>query len=188
MNKKGFTLIELLAVIVILGVLLAIAVPSVSKYISISKKSTYIDNAQVYASTAREQAMLGTYKFPVNNGDATIIYFNDLANHLDKGGVTSPYGAAYNPANSFVVIANIGEAEDPKYEYYIAAIDADGYGIGSFENNVATPQAIAYDDLTTENIIQINGGEGIAPSGDSIVVVGGTYKITETYDNTKKGE
>ena len=38
LNKKGFTLIELLAVIVILGVLLAIAIPSVTKYINISKR------------------------------------------------------------------------------------------------------------------------------------------------------
>ena len=38
LNKKGFTLIELLAVIVILGVLLAIAIPSVTKYINVSKK------------------------------------------------------------------------------------------------------------------------------------------------------
>ena len=34
MKKKGFTLIELLAVIVILGLLIAIAIPSVTKYIT----------------------------------------------------------------------------------------------------------------------------------------------------------
>ena len=58
LNKKGFTLIELLAVIVILGVLLAIAIPSVTKYINISKKSTYIDNAQSYAMTAKDQTTI----------------------------------------------------------------------------------------------------------------------------------
>ena len=63
LNKKGFTLIELLAVIVILGVLLAIAIPSVTKYINISKKSTYIDNAQSYAMTAKDQTTIGTYKY-----------------------------------------------------------------------------------------------------------------------------
>ena len=36
-NKKGFTLIELLAVIIILGVLMIIAIPSVTQYISNSR-------------------------------------------------------------------------------------------------------------------------------------------------------
>ncbi|MEG0995103.1 MAG: type II secretion system protein [Bacilli bacterium] len=42
-NKKGFTLIELMAVITILGILLLIAVPSVSKYLTQSQESAYHD-------------------------------------------------------------------------------------------------------------------------------------------------
>ena len=45
-DKKGFTLIELLAVIIILGVLMLIAIPSVTEYISSSRKSGYINNAR----------------------------------------------------------------------------------------------------------------------------------------------
>ena len=41
-NKKAFTLIELLAVIVILGILMIIAIPSVTKYINKAKKEAYI--------------------------------------------------------------------------------------------------------------------------------------------------
>ena len=42
-NKKAFTLMELLAVIIILGLLMAIAIPSISKYIEQSRKKTYVN-------------------------------------------------------------------------------------------------------------------------------------------------
>ncbi len=46
MKNKGFTLIELLAVIIILGVIMLIAIPSVTRYINDSRKETYIDTAK----------------------------------------------------------------------------------------------------------------------------------------------
>ncbi len=45
-KKNGFTLIELLAVIIILGILMIIAIPSVTNYISNSRKSAYVDTAK----------------------------------------------------------------------------------------------------------------------------------------------
>ena len=171
LNKKGFTLIELLAVIVILGVLLAIAIPSVTKYINVSKKSTYIDNVQSYAMAAKNQATIGTYKYPVNNNEATVVYFSSIVEHLDKGGKTSSYGSEFEKDNSFVVIANEGTAEDPKYEMYIAAIDADNYGIGVIANKVITAKAIAYNDLKNDNIVQITSGNGLSLTAGSTASV-----------------
>ena len=171
LNKKGFTLIELLAVIVILGVLLAIAIPSVTKYINVSKKSTYIDNVQSYAMAAKNQATIGTYKYPVNNNEATVVYFSSIVEHLDKGGKTSSYGSEFEKDNSFVVIANEGTAEDPKYEMYIAAIDADKYGIGVIANKVITAKAIAYNDLKNDNIVQITSGTGSSLTAGSTTSV-----------------
>lgn len=46
-NNKGFTLVELLAVIVILAIILAIAVPGISKILEGSKKSAFEADAKM---------------------------------------------------------------------------------------------------------------------------------------------
>ena len=73
MSKKAFTLIELLAVIIIIGILMVIAVPSVSNYISGSKKSAYVDTAKDLIAGARNKVNEG--KLGLFNTDVT--YYMD---------------------------------------------------------------------------------------------------------------
>lgn len=172
-NKKGFTLIELLAVIVILGVLLAIAVPAVTKYINSSKKSTFISNVKQYADSARTDALSGVYQFPVSKNHATVVTFEKIYPSLEKGGKTSSYGAEWDYKKSFVIIVNVGEAEAPKYAYYIAAIDEKGYGIGNLnDDSTVNPAYIEYNDLKDNNVVQLGVDGGLSlPTTDSKITI-----------------
>ena len=57
LNKAGFTLIELLAVITIMGILMMVAIPSVSRTIENSRRDTFADNAMTYISTVRNSVL-----------------------------------------------------------------------------------------------------------------------------------
>ena len=60
-NKKGFTLIELIAVIVILGVLMLLAIPAISRYIDNSKKEAFIKEIN---------SLVDTIRYGINSGDS----------------------------------------------------------------------------------------------------------------------
>ena len=100
-NSKGFTLVELLAVIVIMGILMMVAIPSVTRTIENSRKDTYVDIAKSYANAARTLwtadglTCNGTVSSAVDDGDYYIAIDtregarDNLPVLVDQGGKSS---------------------------------------------------------------------------------------------------
>ena len=55
MNNKGFTMIELLASMVLLGILMIVAVPTVLKVMDDSRKTTIINDSKKLSEKRREE-------------------------------------------------------------------------------------------------------------------------------------
>ena len=53
LNSKGFTLIELLAVITIMGILMLVAIPAVSRTIENTRRDTFMNTAKEYVNSAK---------------------------------------------------------------------------------------------------------------------------------------
>jgi len=117
-KSRGFTLIELLAVIIILGVLMIIAIPSVTKYIQDSRKESYVTIAQEYISGARNIVNSGEMKLY----DPEVTYYiPSTCISLERGG-DSPFGE-FDPA--YVVVTYTGN----NYDYYFTGRDTSSMGI-----------------------------------------------------------
>lgn len=83
MNKKGFTLIELLAVIVVLGVVLLLAMPSILDSINASRDSSYkilIGNIKTAAETYYQECEYGDLSDKNKYGDYACAIDNNTIN------------------------------------------------------------------------------------------------------------
>ena len=167
MNNKGFTLIELLAVIIILGILMLVAIPSVTNYINDSRKEAYINTARNYIKGAINLVNSGS--LDIYDTEVTY-YIPSTCINLETGG-ESPYGGPFSPAYILVTYDN------DTFNYYWISRDNQGIGI-------KTP--------TLSNDLNIKDIESGVKSEDLLANMGldGRSKIIEfTGDcSTKKDE
>ncbi len=131
-QKKGFTLIELLAVIIILGILMIIAIPSVTSYISNSRKSAYVDTAKEIAASTRNFVNEG--KLEMYNTDIT--YYIPAVCIETENEAKSPYG---DFEEAYVLVTYNGKG----YNYYWMSRDEAGQGV---------KEPVAISDLNENDI------------------------------------
>ncbi len=131
-KTKAFTLIELLAVIIILGILMIIAIPSITNYISDSRDQAYIDTAKELMNSTRNLINGGNLK----TYDTNASYYIPTTCLDSENGIKSPYG---DFAPAYIVVTYNGKG----FNYYWTSTDTSEKGIKDL---------VAYDDLSIDNI------------------------------------
>ena len=108
-NKKGFTLIELIAVIVILGLLMVIVIPAVSRYIDNSKKETYLKQIN---------SLIDTVRYGINSGDNTYSMNGESSKQFDLKDVVLEKGSKTVKEGYLLV-----QKKKDEYKYYVLVSD-----------------------------------------------------------------
>ncbi|MEH6947671.1 prepilin-type N-terminal cleavage/methylation domain-containing protein [Bacillus sp. JJ634] len=153
-NQKGLTLVELLAVVVILGIIAAIAVPSIANIIDNSKKDAHIANAEQLVGAARLAVAANDKKLWGTDNSATAGqitmqelvdggYLEAAIEDPDNNDETPSYETAY---------VDIKTANDNKgkvtYEVYLKGDER-----SVAKSSTAKTTAVAPSDLTRDNVV-----------------------------------
>ena len=180
-NSKGFTLIELLAVITIMGILMLVAIPAVSRTIENSRRDTFMDLSKQYVEAVRNAViadelkcgthsdsstwksssatLAGTYYFVVATEDlGSDGYIKQQTSDLMESGGKSSWGNNnVKGLVSWTKVANAGVTSGFRIDYGVILVDEGNHGIPSLvEEAVLARSDVLANTATVKAYIDLN--------------------------------
>lgn len=156
-NEKGLTLIELLAVVVILGIIAAIAVPAIGGIIDNTKKDAHVANAQQMISAAKVAIAGNASLAPVKAKDKTYLNLKYL---IDNGYIQSDLKDPDDKTKSYTTgSTEVAGSTAPTDDSYVIVTKSDdgktvGYSVvlkGSVRNIPETAEGALDRKIVKEN-------------------------------------
>lgn len=167
LNKNGFTLIELLAVIVIMGILMMVAIPAMTRYIENARKDTFMDTAKQYVNSVRNLWASDSIVCGTENTIATALpagtYYVPIDSSTDENDQILESGGKSSWSNADVKgyvkmeVSTDTSTNKNTTKYYVNLADKNGHGI----NNDST---IA-DKLVRADVKTSGAKQETAPTG-----------------------
>ena len=167
-NSKGFTLIELLAVITIMGILMLVAIPAVSRTIENARRDTFMDTAKAYLNSIKNAvaadelkcdggkllSSLGTgyYSYSFKSTDTT---GTDL---MEQGGKSS-WGNS-EVKGIILIKKSVDAAGINTYNYSLVMVDQVGRGIGTFDTSNGKPTSLVKESALGRSSVKTADGDG----------------------------
>ena len=170
-NNKGFTLVELLAVIIVLGIILTIVIPSAITTIDNSNRNVFATSARGLIDAAKAYVMDNDVVLPTPGTYIMIDIENMPIENYE----------VYN-TNGGVVIANHGTLSNPDYAYYAYLSNGDYAVNGAIKTEVRDVMTGgASVAAPASGTIYINQSSGITGHVYGVTSVGGGYLAYTLY-------
>ena len=170
-SKKGFTLIELLAVITIMGILMLVAIPAVSRTIENTRRQTFANMALQYIKAMKNEVSADQLSCNSTNGTLPIsaVPVGDYYYMFDSGSTTgqdlmeqggkSAWGGA-RVRGSIIIYKTVDSNNKTKYEYYMVVSDSSGKGFGStYNSSYPYPTNYVHENNINRSAVLTNSNE-----------------------------